>query len=51
MMMADQDWLTAGVYLVGLLGMVLWMSALSTRSTPDARLGVDRTSRRRRLDA
>jgi hypothetical protein len=32
-MMADQDWLTAGVYLVGLLGMALLISALSTRST------------------
>ncbi|WP_188130805.1 hypothetical protein [Paraburkholderia panacisoli] len=31
--MADQDWLTAGVYLVGLLGIALLMSALSTRST------------------
>jgi hypothetical protein len=32
MMMADQDWLTAGVYLLGLLGMMLWMSAWSARS-------------------
>jgi hypothetical protein len=32
MKMADQDWLTTGIYLIGLLGTVLLMSALSTRS-------------------
>jgi hypothetical protein len=32
-MMTDQDWAMAGVYLVGLLSMVLLMSALSTRAT------------------
>jgi hypothetical protein len=30
---ADQDWAMAGVYLVGLVSMVLLMSALSTRAT------------------
>jgi hypothetical protein len=32
-MMAEQDWVMAGVYLVGLVSMVLLMSALSTRAT------------------
>lgn len=30
--MAEQDWLTAGVYLLGLLGTALAMSALFTRA-------------------
>jgi hypothetical protein len=51
MMMADQDWLTAGVYLLGLLGMTLWDQRLVRAIGPDARLGFDRTSRHRRLDA
>ena len=32
-MMADQDWMTTGVYLVGLVSLVLLMSALATRAT------------------
>lgn len=31
--MADQDWVMAGIYLVGLVSMALLMSALSTRAT------------------
>ncbi|WP_268966588.1 hypothetical protein [Paraburkholderia antibiotica] len=31
--MADQDWLMAGVYLVGLMSLVLGISALSMRAT------------------
>lgn len=31
--MTEQDWLMAGVYLVGLVSMALLMSALSTRAT------------------
>ena len=31
--MADQDWLAAGVYLVGLVAMVLLISTLSMRAT------------------
>jgi hypothetical protein len=32
-MMAEQDWAMAGIYLVGLVSMVLLMSSLSTRAT------------------
>lgn len=32
-MMADQDWVMAGVYLVGLVSTLLLMSALSARAT------------------
>ncbi|MFM0644778.1 hypothetical protein PQR14_10620 [Paraburkholderia bryophila] len=32
-MMAEQDWVMAGIYLVGLVSMALLMSALSTRAT------------------
>ncbi|CAD6534437.1 hypothetical protein [Paraburkholderia metrosideri] len=31
--MADQDWVMAGVYLVGLVSTLLLMSALSARAT------------------
>ena len=31
--MADQDWVMAGVYLVGLVSIALLMSALSARAT------------------
>jgi hypothetical protein len=43
MMMADQDWVMAGVYLFGLVSMVLLMSALSARATK-ARPVVSRVS-------
>ncbi|HEX7912297.1 MAG TPA: hypothetical protein VF534_29990 [Paraburkholderia sp.] len=32
-MMAEQDWMMAGVYLVGLVSIALLMSALSARAT------------------
>lgn len=32
-MMAEQDWVMAGIYLVGLVSMALLMSALSARAT------------------
>ncbi|HZZ12428.1 MAG TPA: hypothetical protein VFE79_17230 [Paraburkholderia sp.] len=32
-MMADQDWVMAGVYLLGLVSIALVMSALSARAT------------------
>ncbi|MFM0721712.1 hypothetical protein PQQ73_36090 [Paraburkholderia strydomiana] len=32
-MMAQQDWAMAGIYLVGLVSMVLLMSGLTTRAT------------------
>jgi hypothetical protein len=32
-MMAEQDWMLAGVYLVGLVSMALLISALSARAT------------------
>ncbi len=32
-MMAEQDWVMAGVYLVGLVSMALLISALSARAT------------------
>lgn len=32
-MMAEQDWVMAGMYLVGLVSMALLMSALSARAT------------------
>jgi hypothetical protein len=32
-MMAEQDWMMAGLYLVGLVSTALVMSALSTRAT------------------
>ncbi|MFL9988571.1 hypothetical protein [Paraburkholderia sediminicola] len=32
-MMADQDWMMAGVYLVGLVSIALLLSALSARAT------------------
>ncbi|MFM0016373.1 hypothetical protein PQR46_38645 [Paraburkholderia sediminicola] len=31
--MADQDWMMAGVYLVGLVSIALLLSALSARAT------------------
>lgn len=34
-MMAEQDWVMAGIYLVGLVSMALLMSALSTRATKE----------------
>ncbi len=43
--MADQDWVMAGIYLVGLVSMVLLMSALSTRATR-MRTAVSSSSRR-----
>jgi hypothetical protein len=33
MMMAEQDWVMAGVYLVGLVSMALLISARSARAT------------------
>ncbi|MGA9913741.1 MAG: hypothetical protein WBR17_14555 [Paraburkholderia sp.] len=33
MMRAEQDWVMAGVYLVGLVSMALLISALSARAT------------------
>jgi hypothetical protein len=33
--MADQDWVMAGVYLVGLVSTLLLMSALSARATKE----------------
>jgi hypothetical protein len=33
MAVTDQDWLTAGVYLVGLVSMVLLISTVSMRAT------------------
>ena len=35
--MAEQDWVMAGVYLVGLVSMALLMSALATRTKGSAR--------------
>ncbi|MFM0593432.1 hypothetical protein [Paraburkholderia dilworthii] len=32
-MMAEQDWVMAGIYLAGLVSMALLMSALSARAT------------------
>ncbi|MBB5543382.1 hypothetical protein [Paraburkholderia fungorum] len=35
MMMAEQDWVIAGIYLVGLVSMALLISALSARATKE----------------
>jgi hypothetical protein len=35
MMMAEQDWVMAGVYLVGLVSMALLISSLSARATKE----------------
>ncbi|WP_268963903.1 hypothetical protein [Paraburkholderia haematera] len=40
--MADQDWVMAGVYLVGLVSIALLMSALSARATRERRPVVSR---------
>ncbi|MFM0100056.1 MULTISPECIES: hypothetical protein [Paraburkholderia] len=41
-MMADQDWVMAGVYLVGLVSIALLMSALSARATKVQRVVASR---------
>ncbi|PRY01107.1 hypothetical protein [Paraburkholderia sp. BL25I1N1] len=43
--MAEQDWMMAGVYLVGLVSIALLMSALATRATME-RKTVAKVSRR-----
>jgi hypothetical protein len=43
MKMADQDWVMAGVYLVGLVSIALLMSALSARATQVRRAVASRT--------
>ncbi|CAB3775534.1 hypothetical protein GCM10011400_10360 [Paraburkholderia caffeinilytica] len=41
--MVDQDWMMAGVYLVGLVSIALLMSALSARATKVRRAVASRT--------
>jgi hypothetical protein len=38
--MAEQDWMMAGVYLVGLVSIALLMSALATRATRERKAAV-----------
>ncbi|PRX27132.1 hypothetical protein B0G75_116162 [Paraburkholderia sp. BL18I3N2] len=45
--MAEQDWMMAGVYLVGLVSMALLMSALATRATVERKAAVKVSSRAR----
>jgi hypothetical protein len=47
MKMAEQDWMMAGVYLVGLVSMALLMSALATRATMERKAVVRLSSRAR----
>ncbi|MFM0740596.1 hypothetical protein PQQ51_25420 [Paraburkholderia xenovorans] len=44
--MAEQDWLMAGIYLVGLVASALLMSALSARATKMQRPAVSRVRER-----
>lgn len=47
MKMAEQDWMMAGVYLVGLVSMALLMSALATRATKERKTAATVSSRAR----